>query len=118
MSVEALWTVNFGSNLGAAGNGVAVFETGRLFGGDTDYTYVGNYDVTPDGKHINADLDIANYSGRLSSIFGPLAQFKLHIEAAIPKDDGIGSFMQAQGYVVGAPQAKIALTLTKRAQLP
>jgi hypothetical protein len=118
MSLEALWTVTFGSNLGAGGAGVVVFETGRLFGGDADYTYVGSYNVTPDGKQLKADLDIANYSGRLNSIFGQLAQFKLHIEAAIPKDDGIGSFMQAQGHMVGAPQFEIALILTKRANLP
>lgn len=46
MSIEALWTVTFGSNLGMSGAGVVVFETGRLFGGDPDYIYLGKYDVT------------------------------------------------------------------------
>jgi T3SS negative regulator,GrlR len=118
MSIEALWTVTFASNLGASGGGVVIFETDRLFGGDPDYTYVGKYDVSADGKQISADLEISNYSGRLSSVFGPSAQFKIHIDAPFPRDDSIGSFMQAAGYVIGAPQLKIALTLTKRVLLP
>jgi hypothetical protein len=50
MSIEALWTVTFTSNLGVGGAGVVIFETGRLFGGDPDYIYLGEYKVTPDGK--------------------------------------------------------------------
>lgn len=41
--IEALWSVEFMSNLQGAGAGVAVFETGRVLGGDAGYTYVGKY---------------------------------------------------------------------------
>jgi hypothetical protein len=118
MSIEALWTVTFASNLGASGGGVVIFETDRLFGGDPDYIYVGKYGVSADGKQISADLEITNYSGRLNSVFGHSAQFKLHIDAPFPQDDAIDGFMQASGHVIGAPQLKMALTLTKRALLP
>jgi hypothetical protein len=84
MSIEALWTVRFASNLGSSGGGVIIFETDRLFGGDPDYTYVGKYDSS-DGKHISADLEITNYSGNLNSVFGRSPQFSLHIDAPFPE---------------------------------
>jgi hypothetical protein len=118
MSIEALWTVTFASNLGMSGAGVVVFETGRLFGGDPDYIYLGKYDITPDGHKITCEVDVNNHSGRLSSIFGGLPHFKLKIEGPVPKSDAIGAIMQASGHLDGNEGFKIALTLTKRAQLP
>ncbi len=118
MSVEALWTVQFASNVGGTGRGVVVFETGRVLGGDPDYIYLGKYDLSPDGKQFSCELDVTNYSGRLNSIFGPTPQFKLRIDAPVPTNDAIGSIMQASGYLVGNPTLKIAIILTKRALLP
>jgi hypothetical protein len=34
VSVEKFWLVEFGSNLGSIGKGVAVLETGNIFAGD------------------------------------------------------------------------------------
>jgi hypothetical protein len=51
MSIEALWAVRFGHagspNIGLNG-GVVVLESGRLFGGDSWFAYVGNYTVLGD----------------------------------------------------------------------
>jgi hypothetical protein len=118
MSIEALWTVTFTSNLGMSGVGVVVFETGRLFGGDPDYIYLGKYDLTPDKQKLTCDVDVQNYSGKLNSIFGGLAKFKLRIEGSVPKSDAAGTIMQASGHLDGNQAFQIALTLTKRAQLP
>lgn len=41
--LEALWSVEFQSSFGLQGNGVVVFETGRVFGGDSTMIYVGNF---------------------------------------------------------------------------
>jgi hypothetical protein len=118
MSIEALWTVVFGSNTGGTGGGVVIFETGRIFGGDPDYIYLGKYDVSPDGKRLAADVEVTNYSNRRSSIFGPMSQFQLRIEADVPKNDGSGTLMQAKGYIVSNPDLQIGLLLTRRAPLP
>ena len=45
MSVEALYSVEFVSNQRIVGTGVAVLETQRILGGDSQYTYVGEYKV-------------------------------------------------------------------------
>lgn len=44
MSIEGLWTTDFFSNYGA-GAGVIVFETERIFGGDSSMYYIGSYEV-------------------------------------------------------------------------
>ena len=43
--IEALYGVEFWSNQSSMGYGVAVLETGRIFGGDTSFTYLGSYEI-------------------------------------------------------------------------
>lgn len=45
MSVEALWSVKFVTDRGHRGAGVVVFETGRLFGGDSRFYFIGDFTV-------------------------------------------------------------------------
>jgi hypothetical protein len=55
--LEALWSVSFQSNaqLGPmGGTGVVVFETGRVFGGDSTMIYTGKFRVVNDV--IEADI--------------------------------------------------------------
>lgn len=44
MTIEGLWTIDFFSKHGA-GAGVIVFETGRVFGGDSSMFYIGDYEI-------------------------------------------------------------------------
>lgn len=45
-SIEALWTMQFHNTNGPASSaGVVVFESERIFGGDSCYYYIGNYKV-------------------------------------------------------------------------
>ncbi len=118
MSLEALWTVRVVSNLGSGGAGIVVFETGRIFGGDQDYIYLGKYNVTPDGRQLTADVKVSNHSGNRSSIFGPLNQFTLQIEAPVPAATTVGTIMQANGRLVANPMLQIGLLMTLRASLP
>jgi hypothetical protein len=52
MSIEAVWAVNFITPVGAGGAGVVVFETGRIFGGDSYYYYIGGYLIN--GTEVHA----------------------------------------------------------------
>ena len=58
--LEALWSAKFESNLGIFGSGVVIFETGRVFGGDGEYYYTGNYEVNKD--EINGKLLVVHYT--------------------------------------------------------
>ncbi|WP_289283443.1 MULTISPECIES: GrlR family regulatory protein [unclassified Methylophaga] len=41
--IEALYGVEFESNMNDAGYGVVVLETERILGGDSSFVFVGNY---------------------------------------------------------------------------
>jgi len=111
--LEALWSVQFQSNLGIQGAGVVVFETGRIFGGDSQYYYLGSATVRNDGKEVVAEVEVNHYAGQSFSIFGPMKKYKLRAVGNIstPK-------MTLQGELVEDPSKKFIVILTKRADLP
>jgi hypothetical protein len=115
MSIEALWTVNFATAAGA-GNGIVIFETGRIFGGDGHYFWVGDYDVQ--NGRIMANLNVSNYSGMPYSVFGQMMNFRLKLEALLPAVTTSGVTVEARGYVDGNPNQMIVMILTYRSPLP
>jgi hypothetical protein len=114
MTIEALWAVNFSSSpIGAFGFGVAVFETGRIFGGDSFYYYLGDYAV--DGTTVRGNVDVIHYSGPPSNIFGPIERLSLRYEGQMRNDDT----MQATGVDPTNPQRRRVVMLFRRlANLP
>jgi len=109
--IEALWSVEFISNLQGAGAGVAVFETGRVLGGDAGFTYIGTYQAN--GGTLKAEVVVSKYNATGFSVFGDLQKFTLRLEG-VPKHDTF----DVQGYVVENPNLKIVIRLTRRAELP
>lgn len=109
--LEALWSVEFVSNVEGAGAGVAVLETGRVLGGDSSYFYVGTYRM--DGSDVRASLRVTHYAGPPNSIFGNAREFTLEVVGRPAHD----SFL-ASGHVAENPALNIAIRLTRRAELP
>ena len=109
--IEALWSVLFASNHQGFGAGVAVFETGRILGGDSGYTYIGSYEVK--NGVMTAEVVISKYMAAGTSVFGDLQQFTLRLEG-VPKYDAF----EVLGYVAEQPASKIVIQLTRRAELP
>lgn len=109
--LEALWSVQFGSSLGLFGAGVVVFETGRIFGGDGQYYWTGNYKV--ENGVLNGHLDVVHYAGQPWSIFGPSTGHSLSVSGPVAEDK-----FELEGQVVGNPTQRIRILLTKRADLP
>ena len=44
MQLNALWTIEYATNHGDFGTGVAVLADGRIYGGDSHYCYEGTYE--------------------------------------------------------------------------
>lgn len=111
-SVEALWTVEFMSNLQIFGSGVAFFETGKIFGGDARYYYLGSFEVDHGGL-VKADIKVTHFTGEPYSIFGIRKEFRLALsgQRKVP-------VMELTGHVVGKPHLAMTLRLTWRAPLP
>jgi len=109
--VEALWSVEFISDMDVLGAGVVVLETGRILGGDSQYFYVGSYEVK--NQELEAEIEVTHYFGELYSIFGPEKNFRIKITGEIGKD-----VMEGQGHRVDNSQMKLGVRLTRRAELP
>ena len=78
MALEALWAVTFIASARNLGGGIVVFETERVFGGDSNYYYVGSYKAT--GNDITAEVAIIHHTGPYSKLFGPLPRVDLTVK--------------------------------------
>ena len=75
--IEALWSAEFkipnGSNFVS---GIAVFENGKVLGGDSSFTWIGNYDIKVLDVVGNINAERMELSGTSKQIPG----FQLNIE--------------------------------------
>ncbi len=110
--IEGLWSMVFVTNKGSFGGGVVVFDTLRLFGGNSSYCYVGNYKVGPGGD-MTAVAEVSQYIEGINSIFYPLTNFILDLAGKIetPEFECIGNIRED-------PNQSIKVQLVKRAELP
>ena len=117
--LEGLWTVEFISNHpdtgGRYGGGAVIFETGRMFGGDSLYYYIGCYQVA--SRRVKATVKVTHFSGAPESIFGEATQFSLSLGGKLG-DPMMNMKMNMKGHVIGNNDLKITLRLIRRADLP
>ncbi|MDF1528690.1 MAG: hypothetical protein P1R74_06125 [Sedimenticola sp.] len=109
--IEALYGLEFASNMNNGGYGVVVLETGRILGGDSSFVFVGDYEVK--NNKVYANVKCTNDRKLLQSIFGNIEEFNLKLEG-VPAH---GEFI-LQGFMVENPSMKIGVKLTRRAELP
>lgn len=121
--LEALWSMNFTSNLGLIGCGVVVIETGRILGGDSLMIYIGDYefknDIMSARIHVKKYADIpsnADISPNIGSVsVMGLDDFNLNVKGSLSTDS---ETLTLEGHVVGNPSLKITINATRRANLP
>ena len=110
--IEALWSVEFRSNLQIVGSGIVVLETGRVFGGDSSMIYVGSYQVS--GDDIKAKLHIHKYAHALGMVSSTgLNDYHLELAGKIDHEEIV-----LHGHVVGALNLQMVVKAVRRAELP
>lgn len=70
-SIEGLWAVRFGSAQSREADlegGVAMIESGRIFGGDSGFAYVGTVEIA--AQKVEGELTIIRHNPKVSSIYG------------------------------------------------
>ena len=94
------------------GTGIVVFETGRIFGGDSIMIYTGKYRVV--NGMIEADVHVETYATQphMGSTVG-LPTFDLKVTGTPARDR-----LVLNGYVVQDPNRKMTITAIRRAELP
>ena len=109
--LEALWSVEFVSNVQSFGSGIVVLETGRVLGGDAQYFYVGSYLV--ENGTVKATVTINHYSGPPNTIFGEAKSVTLNFSGTPAHNN-----FELQGAVAGNPALTVSVRFTRRAELP
>jgi hypothetical protein len=106
--MDGLWTAEFGSTTGTFAGGVAVFQGGRILGGDSTYFYIGSYTIK--GQQFEATLKSSPFVEGARSVFNTTGQdLTLHLSGSLSGDQAL-----AQGSAKEVPALKFAVRLTKR----
>jgi hypothetical protein len=108
--IEGLWSVTFSTPEGVAGSGVAVFESQRIFGGDSMYYYLGHYAVA--NAEVQGTVEVIHYAGPPWNVLGQLERITLSFRGALKE----GSFSTAASDPTG--QAHLGMVFSRLANLP
>jgi hypothetical protein len=96
--------------MGIHGGGVVIIEDSKILGGDSAFTYIGQWQA--DRKQMIANMRIAKYAAGAPSIFG-LDHFEVELTGQ-PNENQINF----EGFIVGSPQQSILVDMVRRAELP
>ncbi|UAN04394.1 GrlR family regulatory protein [Achromobacter mucicolens] len=110
--LEAMWTVRFrrpGIDFGA---GVIVLESGRAFGGDSSFSYIGSYAVSPDGNAVTIKIRVSRHAPGLENVFG-LDDFDLTLVGTPSREN-----LALSGSVDQQPAFRLDVLARRKAELP
>lgn len=110
MAVDGFWTLRF-EGPQVAGTGVVMMKANKVYGGETGFYYIGNYEV--DGNVFKARIAVRNFDPAIPSGFGIPGDYEMDVSGLV-KDD---TTMQGTAMITGHPQCNIGIRLTKRANL-
>ncbi len=90
--IEGLWIVKFLAPNDPSmdlNGGVVVVESGKIFGGDSGYFYIGS--MEPNGSGVwHSELTITRHDPGIESVFGDIDQFKLFGPIKREGEDNLG----------------------------
>ncbi len=116
ISLEALWTIEFEVVTGWENGGVVVLETNRVFGGDSEYYYLGTFNASLSGSttKFSAEVRVKHYHGAATTAFGDSAtDFTVKLEG-----EQVGEVIEGEIYRPENPQKTLMIRMTRRAELP
>lgn len=111
--LEGLWSIRFESNIPNLhhwGNGIVVWETQRILGGDSQFYYIGNYIVKD--AIVTGDLEITAFCPVAISVLGPSRKIKFQGKVIS------GNQIVCHGSATENPEIKIKINCEKRSGLP
>ena len=116
MSFEGLWAIRFGhkGEAGLPNGGVVVFETNRVFGGDSWIAYTGRYELQ-EGKRVVANVTAEQHSpGIVYDAWGGMGgKFDMLVVAEMQADGEWSGVMGREG-----DTDKLNIRMRKLSELP
>ncbi len=110
MTYEGFWIVQF-AGMEGKGGGVVVLTKGKVFGGDSGFTYLGTYEET-EGK-LKANVLVQNFDPLIGNVLGIKGDFSLKLEMTPNNNDEL----QGQASTPAAPGFGLKAKLRRRASL-
>jgi hypothetical protein len=107
---DGFWIVTF-AGMEGKGGGVVVLMKGKIFGGDSAFTYLGTY-TEAEGK-IKADVAVQNFDPLIGNVLGIKGDFKLNFQLTAKGEDEL----QGQASTPSAPGFGLKAKLVRRAKL-
>ncbi len=107
--VDGFWTAVFKGGAGQE-HGVVVFTKGKIFGGDSVHTYIGNYEGEP---NIKGKIAVHQFASG-PNVMGVRGDYEIEFKSEKVQDKNI----EAQGQQVGNPGNRLLIRLTRQADLP
>lgn len=109
---NSFWTVKFFSpNTGQKGSGVVFLGHNQFFGGDSNYYYVGNYNIND--SLLEGIVEITHFFGEPSAIFGKSLRLKIKLSGHIQEP-----VMKLDGHLIDNPSVRIEVVCTKLTSSP
>ena len=105
---ETFWTVEFNGATGV-GAGVVIFTKGKIFGGDSGRTFMGNYEGD---FNVKGNIVVHPFVTTFKEM-GMHGDYELEFSGTVE-----GKTMTATASVVGQPGNKLTARLTKVTDLP
>jgi hypothetical protein len=104
--VDGFWTVQF-QGVQGGGGGVAVFTNGKIFGGDSGFTYTGTYQEN--NNALKARVSVQNFVPGVPNVMGRQGNFELEFTGTVS-----GDTINVAASLVGQPAMKLNARLTKK----
>ncbi len=106
--IEGFWIVQF-EGVQGGGAGVAVLVNGKIFGGETGFTYLGSY--TYNRPSLKARVRVQRFLSNIDSFFG-MDDYELEVEGTLE-----GGVITASASLIPPVATGLALKLTRKASL-
>jgi hypothetical protein len=108
--VEGFWIAQY-AGINGNDSGVLVLLNGKVFGGDSGFTYLGVYHEN--GKEVTANVEVANFNPNVPNVLNIPGDFTLNLKLSLQNANemiGVGTTPLSSNY-------SLKIKLTRRANL-
>lgn len=109
--IDGFWIVTF-AGMEGKGGGVVVMTKGKIYGGDSAFTYLGTYVDDGNGK-VRADVLVQNFDPLVGNVMGIKGDFNLKFELTANGDKEL----HGQASTPAAPGFGLKAKLVRRSNL-
>jgi hypothetical protein len=106
--IDGFWTIHYDAE-GNRGAGVVVLTNGKLYGGDSGFTYIGSYAQT--GDSVTAEIHTRNFEPSVMSLLG-LSHYTLSLHGTVT-----GDVITATATTPASPDVVLEVRMEKRSAL-